>query len=64
MLNLADVLQLVNDGLDERPLAEQEPVGELEELRAHILAQFGDEAQAPLDGSAADAANGPVEPEG
>lgn len=45
VLDLANVLELVEDRLDERPLAQQEPVGELEELVAHVLAQFGDEAQ-------------------
>jgi hypothetical protein len=45
VLDLADVLELVNNRLDERPLAQQEPIGELEELLAHVLAQFGDEAQ-------------------
>jgi hypothetical protein len=35
---------LIEDGLNERALAEQEPVGEVKELVAHILAQLGDEA--------------------
>ena len=45
VFDLADVLELIKDRLDERALAEQEPVGELEELLAHVFAQFGDEAQ-------------------
>src|SRR4029077_15789608 len=45
MFDLADVLELINDRLDERALAQQQPVGELKELVAHVLAQFGDEAQ-------------------
>ena len=45
VLDLADVLELIEDRLDERAFAQQEPVGELEELIAHVLAQFGDEAQ-------------------
>src|SRR5262245_254532 len=45
VLDLADVLELVEDGLDERTFAQQEPVGEVEELIAHVLAQFGDEPQ-------------------
>jgi hypothetical protein len=45
VLDLRDVLELVEDRLDERPLAKQEPVGELKELSAHVLAQVGDETQ-------------------
>ena len=40
MFDLANVLELINDRLDERALAQQEPVGELvgelDELVAHI----------------------------
>jgi len=45
VLDLRDVLELVNDRLEGRPLAQQEPIGELEELLAHVLAQFRDEPQ-------------------
>jgi hypothetical protein len=41
VLDLAHVLELINDGLDQRAFAQQEPVGELDELIAHVLAQFG-----------------------
>ncbi len=46
VLDLADVLELIVDGLDERALAQQKLVGEVHEHTTHILAQFGDEAQA------------------
>src|SRR5215472_15388869 len=49
MLDLADVLELVHDRLNERPLAEQEPIGEREELLPHVLAQLGDEAQSLIE---------------
>jgi len=49
VFNLRDVLELIENGLDEGALAQQEPVGELEELLAHVLAQFGDEAQALVE---------------
>src|SRR5262245_44972609 len=45
VLDLRNVLELIDNRLDERPLAQQEPIGEFEELLAHILAQFGDEPQ-------------------
>src|SRR5690348_1162228 len=45
VLDLRDVFELINDRLDERPLAQQQPVGELKELVVHVLAQFGDETQ-------------------
>ena len=38
-------MELVNDGLDEGAFAQQELVGEVEELIAHVLAQFGDQPQ-------------------
>lgn len=49
MLNLANVLELIDDRLDERSLAEQQPVGEMEELMAHVRAQFGDETESMGD---------------
>src|SRR5262245_38071009 len=45
MFDLANVLALIHDRLDERPLAQQEAVGEMEELIAPILAPFGAEPQ-------------------
>jgi len=45
VLDLADVLELIEDRLDERPLAEEEAIGEGQQEVAHVLAQFGDEAQ-------------------
>ena len=45
VLNLRDVLELVNDRLDERTCAKQQPVVGVNELVAQVLAQFGDEAQ-------------------
>src|SRR6185312_4428361 len=46
MLDLADVLELVVDRLDERPFAQQELVGQLHQHVAHILAQLRDELHA------------------
>src|SRR5262245_31438630 len=45
VLDLADMLELIDDALDEGALAQQEPVGELEEPTAHVRAQLGDEAR-------------------
>ena len=49
VLNLRDVLELINDGLDEGALAEQQPVGEVHESIAHVLAQFGDQVESVGD---------------
>ena len=45
VLDLRDVLELINDGLDQGAFAEQEPVRELDELITHVLAQLGDETE-------------------
>jgi hypothetical protein len=49
VLDLADVLELVVDGLDERALAQGEPVGEIHQDIAHVLAQFRDEADTAVE---------------
>src|SRR5690606_15219142 len=49
VLDLADVFELIDDGLDQGAFAQQEPVGEVEELVAHVLAQFGDQAESVDD---------------
>ncbi len=46
MLDLADVLELVVDALNDRSLAQQELVGGGEDPLAHILAQLGDQQDA------------------
>ncbi len=45
VLDLADVLELVVDALNERPLAKQQFVGVGEPPFAHVLAHFGDQPQ-------------------
>ena len=45
VLDLADVLELVVDGLDDRPLAQEQLVGHGQQAVAHVLAQLGDEVQ-------------------
>ena len=49
MLNLTDILELVIDALDDRPLAEQELVGVGQYAFTHILAHLGNELNAVLD---------------
>ena len=46
VLDLADILELIDDGLDERAFAQEQLVGEIHEHIAHILAQLGDEPEA------------------
>src|SRR5262249_19088438 len=46
MLDLADVLELVDDGLNEGAFAQEHVSGEGQEDVAHILAEFRDELQA------------------
>ena len=41
VLDLADILELVVDALDNRPLAEQELVGRPQDPLAHVLADLG-----------------------
>jgi len=48
VLDLADVFELINDGLDESTFAQEQLVGERQEDVAHVLAQFRDEAEALL----------------
>jgi hypothetical protein len=45
VLDLADILELIDDGLDEGALAQEQAIGEGHKNVAHILAQFGDEPQ-------------------
>ena len=46
MLNLRDVLQLVDDGFDNRALAEHQTVVERHQSLFHIAFEFGDELNA------------------
>jgi hypothetical protein len=46
MLNLRDVLQLVNDGFDNRALAEQQPVVQGHQSLFHVAFELGDELNA------------------
>jgi hypothetical protein len=43
MLDLADVLESVHDRLDDRPLTQEQLVGQAEQTVTHVLAQLGDE---------------------
>ena len=49
MLDLADILELVVDALDDRTFTQKQLVGKREQPPAHILARFGHEVKAPLD---------------
>lgn len=49
MLDLADVLELVVDRLDERPLAQEQLVAQVHEDVAHVLAPLGDEPHSVLE---------------
>lgn len=60
VLDLRNVLELIDNRLDERPLAQQEPIGECEELLAHVLAQFRDEPQSVGDQEALSERGGDV----
>jgi len=46
MLSLADILELIENGLDKCAFAQEQFVGERQEDVAHVLAQVRDEAQA------------------
>ena len=45
MLDLRDILELIDNGLDNRPFAQQELVREMHELIFHVFAQAGDEME-------------------
>ena len=45
VLDLADVFQLIVDGLDDRPLAQEQLVRHGQQTVAHVLAERGDETQ-------------------
>ena len=45
MLDLADVFELVIDGLDDGSFAQEELIGPLEQAVVHLFAQFRDEVQ-------------------
>jgi hypothetical protein len=49
VLDLAAVLELINDGFDNRPLAQEQFVGEAEQAVAHVAALFGDEVDTGTD---------------
>src|SRR5579859_5028 len=46
VLDLADVLELVHDGLDECAFAQEQPVADVHQPVVHVLAQLGDEVEA------------------
>ncbi len=48
MLNLANVLQLVVDGLNDRSFSQQDFVDELDETLLHVLAGFGHQLQSAI----------------
>ena len=48
MFDLADILELVVDGLNDGPLAQEQLVRDLHEPIAHVLAQPGDQVHALL----------------
>src|SRR5690349_19181986 len=45
MLNLRNILELVNNGLNDRSLAQQQFVRQGHEMILHVLAQSGDEME-------------------
>jgi hypothetical protein len=49
MLDLADVFELVDDGLDDGALAQEQLVREGEQALVHVRVQLGDQAQAQGD---------------
>ena len=48
VLDLLDVLDLVVDGFDDGPLAQQQLIHERHQFVVHVLANLGDQLQAPL----------------
>ncbi len=48
MFDLRDVLELVNDGLNNCPFAEQQLVRKVHEMILHVFAQPGDETPVPV----------------
>ena len=48
VLDLLDVLELIVDGFDDGTLAQQQLVGQGHEFVAHVLADCGDQLQAPI----------------
>ena len=46
VLDLADVLELIDDRLDQGAFAQEELVGGVEETGVHVLAERGDEDEA------------------
>ena len=49
MLDLADVFELVIDGLDDSSFAQEELIGPLEQAVVHLCAQLGNEVQSLAD---------------
>ncbi len=49
VLYLGNVFELIGNRLDNEALTQQKPVGQQHKLAFHILAQRGDELQAPLE---------------
>jgi len=58
VLNLADILELVDDSLDEGTFAQKQAICQGQKNMAHVLAQFGDEAQSLADNQLEDAGRG------
>ena len=48
MLDLADVLELVVDGLNDGPFVYQQPIGEIHQAIRHMLTNLGDQSDATL----------------
>ena len=49
VLDLTDILELVEDGLDERAFAQEQLVGEGHEDVVHVLAELGDQPETLLE---------------
>ena len=48
MLDLHDVFQLIVDDFNNRPFAQQQLVGQRHQFVMHVLAELGDQLQAPI----------------
>jgi len=45
VLDLGDILELIDDGLDEGAFAQEQLIGERHEDVAHVLAELGDQPE-------------------
>ena len=48
VFDLLDVFDLIIDGFDNRPFAQQQFIGQGHEFVVHVLADFGDQRQTPI----------------